>query len=125
MTNLIELQNQIDKLQQKVREIKRRDFDKVVAEIISNMQAYGISVADLVKAKKASFKNTPTSSRAKNVPKPRQASTKAKAALVAKFSGPNGESWTGRGLTPRWLAALIAQGHKKEDFAVGIETMPQ
>ena len=125
MTNLIELQNQIDKLHQKVGEIKRRDFDKVVAEIISNMQAYGISVADLVKAKKAPSKNTPTPSQAKNVPKPRKISTKAKEALGAKFSGPNGESWTGRGLTPRWLAALIAMGHKKEDFALGIETKPQ
>ena len=125
MSSLTELQSQIDKLQQKVGEIKRRDFDKVVSEIITNMQAYGISVADLVKAKKASSKNTPTPSRAKNVPKPREASTKAKEALAAKFSGPNGESWTGRGLTPRWLAALIAMGHRKEDFAVGIETKAQ
>jgi DNA-binding protein H-NS len=29
-----------------------------------------------------------------------------------------GESWTGRGLTPRWLVAAIAAGATKEDFAV-------
>ena len=118
MSTLLELRNQIDKLQQKVGEIKRRDFEKVVTEIISNMQAYGISVADLAKAKKASSKNVGMPSRAKKVAKPRKVYTGGKEALVAKFSGPNGESWTGRGLTPRWLAALIAQGQKKEDFAV-------
>ena len=121
MNNLIDLQNQIDKLQQKAVEIKQRDFEKVVTEIIMSMQLYGISVGDIVKAKKASPKNTPTPSRTKNVPKPRKGSTKAKEALAAKFCGPNGESWTGRGLVPRWLAALIAQGHKREEFTVGVQ----
>ena len=36
----------------------------------------------------------------------------------AKYRGPNGEEWSGRGLTPRWLSALIAAGRTKEEFAV-------
>jgi DNA-binding protein H-NS len=36
----------------------------------------------------------------------------------AKYIGPNGETWTGRGLRPRWLQALIKQGHKIDEFAV-------
>lgn len=35
-----------------------------------------------------------------------------------KYRGPNGEEWSGRGLTPRWLSALITAGHAKEEFAV-------
>jgi DNA-binding protein H-NS len=38
--------------------------------------------------------------------------------VAAKFRGPNGETWSGRGLTPKWLASLVAQGHSKESFAV-------
>ena len=35
-----------------------------------------------------------------------------------KYRGPNGETWTGRGLPPRWLAALIAAGAAKESFLI-------
>lgn len=36
-----------------------------------------------------------------------------------KYRGPKpGERWSGRGLTPRWLAAYIKQGKKKESFLV-------
>jgi DNA-binding protein H-NS len=35
-----------------------------------------------------------------------------------KFRGPKpGETWSGRGLTPRRLTAYIKQGRKKERFA--------
>ena len=35
-----------------------------------------------------------------------------------KFRGPQGETWAGRGARPRWLTALLRQGHKIEEFAV-------
>ncbi len=36
----------------------------------------------------------------------------------AKYRGPNGEEWSGRGRTPRWLAALEAEGRGREEFAI-------
>ena len=125
MTNMIELQNQIDKLQRKVVEIKQRDFEKVVSEIVTNMRAYGITVSDLVKAKKAITKSVSVQARQKTVAKPKKVLPRGGEALAAKFTGPNGERWTGRGLTPRWLTALIAQGNKKEDFAVVAAPQPE
>ena len=38
--------------------------------------------------------------------------------LPAKYRGPSGEEWTGRGRTPAWLTALEAEGKKREQFAV-------
>src|SRR4029453_13889951 len=35
-----------------------------------------------------------------------------------KYRGPDGETWAGRGARPRWLAALLQQGRKIEDFAI-------
>jgi DNA-binding protein H-NS len=35
-----------------------------------------------------------------------------------KYRGPSGETWAGRGARPRWLAALLKQGHKLEEFAI-------
>ena len=38
--------------------------------------------------------------------------------VAPKFRSPDGETWAGRGARPRWLSALIKQGHKVEEFAV-------
>jgi DNA-binding protein H-NS len=35
-----------------------------------------------------------------------------------KYRGPAGETWAGRGARPRWLAALLKQGRKLEEFAI-------
>lgn len=35
-----------------------------------------------------------------------------------QYTGPNGESWTGRGVVPKWLAALEATGHNRESFKI-------
>jgi ParB/RepB/Spo0J family partition protein len=34
------------------------------------------------------------------------------------YRGPNGETWSGRGLMPRWLASLVAEGQDKEAFKI-------
>jgi DNA-binding protein H-NS len=36
-----------------------------------------------------------------------------------KYRGPGGETWAGRGATPRWLSALVKEGHAIEEFAIG------
>jgi DNA-binding protein H-NS len=41
--------------------------------------------------------------------------------VAPKFRGPDGETWTGRGLRPKWLTALIEEGHQLEEFAIGDE----
>jgi DNA-binding protein H-NS len=35
-----------------------------------------------------------------------------------KYRGPKGETWAGRGVAPRWLVALMKQGHTKQEFAI-------
>jgi DNA-binding protein H-NS len=38
--------------------------------------------------------------------------------VAPKFRGPGGETWAGRGARPRWLTALVKEGHKVEEFAI-------
>ncbi len=102
MNNLIEIQNQIEKLQQQAAEIRAQEFDKTVQEILAKMTAFGITVKDLEAGKG----------------RPRKAASTTAKPAAAKYMGPNGETWSGRGLTPRWLSALVAQGRSKEDFAI-------
>jgi DNA-binding protein H-NS len=35
-----------------------------------------------------------------------------------KYRGPDGETWAGRGATPRWLKVAIKEGKKVEDFLI-------
>jgi DNA-binding protein H-NS len=37
---------------------------------------------------------------------------------VPKYRGPNGETWAGRGLTPKWMTALEKKGKKREGFLI-------
>lgn len=124
MSSLIEIQSQIEKLTKQASDIKAREFDKTVQEILAKMKAFGITIKDLHPAKGGK-----TGARAKaRLRKPAAAlagksglkgkSKSAGAMVAAKFRGPNGESWSGRGLMPRWLSALVAQGKTKEEFAI-------
>jgi DNA-binding protein H-NS len=35
-----------------------------------------------------------------------------------KYRSPDGETWAGRGATPRWLKAAIKEGKRLEDFLI-------
>lgn len=118
MNNLVDIQMQIQKLQKQASEIKDREFDKTVQDIRAKMQAFGITVKDLQAVVPAGRK---AKGKAASAGQPKVAGAKKKksgAPVAAKFKGPNGETWSGRGLTPRWLASLLADGKTKQDFAI-------
>lgn len=123
MSNLIDIQSQIEKLTKQASEIKAREFDKTVVEIVAKMNAFGISVKDLQaaiggKSPRSKAKLGKTSASGAKKAGAKSKSKFAGTSVAAKFRGPNGESWSGRGLMPRWLSALVAQGKTKEEFAV-------
>lgn len=126
MSNLIEIQSQIEKLQKQANEIKTREFDKTVQDILAKMGAFGITLKDLQpgKARKTGGRKGKAGPAGQKRPMAKaKAMAKAKSknagtVVAAKYRGPNGETWTGRGLMPRWLSALVAQGQTREEFAI-------
>jgi DNA-binding protein H-NS len=38
--------------------------------------------------------------------------------VAPKYRSPDGETWAGRGATPRWLKAAIKEGKKLEQFLI-------
>ena len=122
MNNLVDIQSQIQKLQKQASEIRDREFDKTIQDIVAKMQAFGISLKDLQSAMSGGRKGR-GKGKAAATAQPKAAGVKKKksgVAVAAKYRGPNGESWSGRGLTPRWLASLLAEGKTKEDFAIKV-----
>ena len=116
MNNLVDIQGQIQKLQKQADEIKSRDFQTTVQEILAKMQAFGISTKDLLPGKRRGPKG-----RAKAAVSAKKSATRTKkpsTPVAAKYKGPEGQTWSGRGLMPRWLSALVAGGQTKEDFLI-------
>ena len=118
MTNLIDIQGQIEKLQKQAADIKSKEFSATVRDIQAKMEAFGITVKDLQPAKGRGAKGKAKAAKAAGAPKVAAAKKKAASPVLAKYRGPNGESWSGRGLMPKWMSALVAQGKIKEDFAI-------
>lgn len=117
MTKLMDIQTQITKLQKQAAEIKAKEFQSTVQEILAQMQAFGITVKDLQAAKPAKMAKGGRIKGKLGAKTPKLPKV-AKNPVPAKYRGPNGETWSGRGLTPKWLATLIAQGQSKEAFAI-------
>ncbi|MEI7784314.1 MAG: H-NS histone family protein [Betaproteobacteria bacterium] len=122
MGNLIDIQSQIEKLQKQAADIRSREFTSTVQDILAKMQAFGITVKDL----SAGLKKTPkTRGRPAGKVKVKVAGTRRAAkksagtsTVAPKYQGPNGETWTGRGLMPRWMSTLVAEGRAKDDFLI-------
>lgn len=116
MSNLIDIQGKIEQLQKQASEIRSKEFSKTVQEMRATMQAFGITLKDL----QTTGKGRGSKRIAKVATKRAAAGSKKKTGIVvaAKYRGPNGETWSGRGLSPRWLTALVATGKTKQDFAV-------
>lgn len=118
MSDLKEIRGQIQALEKQAAEMKARDFSKTVQEIREKMEIFGITIKDLATGKQGSRVGKIKKEAALKktlVPNEKKLASKS---VAAKFRGPNGETWSGRGLSPRWLTSLIAQGAKREDFAI-------
>lgn len=122
MSTLVDIQSQIDKLQKQANEIRVREFDGTVQDILAKMSAFGITLKDLQNKKGVKLRRKGAalqSAKAGGKTGAKRAPSKSAGTVVApKFRGPNGETWSGRGLMPRWLSALVASGKTKDQFAV-------
>lgn len=95
-------------------EAKRRDKletakQELVDEFRARAAALGLSMDALLPRRQRSESGSPSG---------RKQRSDTGTSRPAKYRGPNGEEWSGRGRTPRWLAALEAEGRGREEFAI-------
>ncbi|MDH0864640.1 H-NS histone family protein [Mitsuaria sp. GD03876] len=100
MASLKDLLAQRAALEQQIAETQERERSDAIAKVKSLMQEYGLTVADLT----ARAAKTGTAKASKVAAKYRNQAT--------------GETWSGRGLQPKWLKAAISGGAKLEDFVI-------
>ena len=96
-------------------EAKRRDkLEDARAALRAEMEQkaaeLGITPGDLF--------STAEQAAAKNRTRTRKQRNDTGVKRPAKYRGPNGEEWSGRGRMPTWLVALEAEGRKREEFLI-------
>jgi DNA-binding protein H-NS len=99
MATLTDLLAQKAALEKQIAQTQRDEREKAISQIRTLMSEYGLTAADLSQrgGKKA------------------RAGTKVAAKYRNKATG---DTWSGRGLQPRWLKAALATGKKLSDFSV-------
>jgi DNA-binding protein H-NS len=88
-------------LEKQIAQAQRDERASALAQIKTLMAEHGLTAADLGK-------------RPAGAP-----AGKSRGKVAAKYRNKaTGETWSGRGLQPRWLKAALASGKKLADFAV-------
>ena len=102
-------------------EAKRRDkLDDAKAVLRAEMERkaaeLGISAGDLFST--AGQQAPAEQAAGKNGRRARKPRDDIDTKRTAKYRGPNGEEWSGRGRMPKWLAVLEAEGRGREEFLI-------
>ena len=101
MTSLQELLAQRAEIEKKIADAQREERSAAIAKVKALMAEFGLTAADI--AGKTVVPRTKAAG-SKVAPKYRDGST--------------GETWSGRGLQPKWLKAALEAGRKLDDFAL-------
>ena len=82
---------------------KSKEIEVLRAKVAESAQTLGVSIQELFGISPQSAKRETKHPRGKQPP---------------KYRGPNGEEWSGRGPSPRWMKPFLAKGKTKEDFLI-------
>ena len=99
MSTLQELIAQKEALEKQIEATRHQAKAGAIAQVKQLMEQHGLSVSDLKGSKK-------------------QVGGKGSKVAAKYRNGPTGETWSGRGLQPKWLKTLLQSGRKLEEFAV-------
>ena len=102
MSTLQQLLDQQAAIARQIEVLKTQSKGQAVAQVKALMEEYGLTIADIGggPARKASG---PASGKK----------------VAAKYRSPEGgQTWTGRGLKPKWLTEALAKGKALSDFTI-------
>ena len=116
-----ELENLISQAKKRKTTLnKRKPLAAVRKKVVALLKTEGYALEELFGgAAPAARAGRPAKAAKSAAPAARKA-RKPLGKVAPKYRNPanTGETWTGRGKQPRWLAAYTAQGKKLEDFLI-------
>jgi len=125
MQTFEQIQQQIADLQKQAIVARKEEVAVAIKEIKRLVAMYGLTAADVglapspFKTGKAAKPNKLGSKKTNKAPKVKKSAGDKRATVAPKFRDPQtGQSWSGRGKPPTWLAEKIAAGASKESFRI-------
>jgi DNA-binding protein H-NS len=100
-TQIAKLQKALDKAQSK--------REPAIRKVKALMEKLGVSLDDLKGSAAAPRRGR----------KPGAAKAKSTGTVAIKYKDSNGNTWTGRGKTPRWLVEAETNGQSRAQFLIG------
>lgn len=116
--SLQQIQKQIAELQREAETIRHREKSGVIDRIREAIAHYALSAEELFGLDGAKATRKRAGKGLAKAAKKAKAPAKAKKPVAAKYRDADGNTWSGRGRQPRWLAAALKDGKKLEDFAI-------
>jgi DNA-binding protein H-NS len=104
MASIAQLLEQKAALERQIADAQREAKSTAIAQVKALMAEHGLTMADLSARAPAAAPKAKATGGSKVAVKYRDAAT--------------GDTWTGRGLQPKWLKAQLAAGKQLSDFAV-------
>ena len=104
---LAAIRKQQEALAKKEQALRSKTHDKVIAQIVQMAKDAGLTASDIAKALDAG-KSAKVKSKTAKAPKAGKKTGK----VAPKYRNPvnHAETWTGRGVSPKWVAELKAAG---------------
>ena len=122
MANYEQLKQQAEELMRQAEAARKAELGAAIADIKAKMKAFGITLEDLGGKAKAPRGRKPKAAKPAKAGKAgakKAKPAKARKPVAAKYrNAETGDTWSGRGKAPRWLAALEAAGRRREEFAI-------
>jgi DNA-binding protein H-NS len=116
------IRKQIEKLEAQARKLEEAAEQKkkqAVAQVVALMKKLGVSLDDMTGAKPRRTRAAKGAAKKRAAKKRGAKKGGPRKPVAPKFrNGKTGETWSGRGRTPRWLAALESQGKSRDDYRV-------
>jgi len=98
MSSLKDLLSQIETLQNQVTEVRQREVGEAIAKVRAIVAEYELTASDVFPSGKG------------------KSSAKKTGKVAAKYRDPlSGNTWSGRGLAPKWLA-----GKNKDEYLISV-----
>jgi DNA-binding protein H-NS len=99
LSELLDIRSDIES---EIKSRKAQEIEALRDKVEETAQTFGISVEEIMGLPQSGKRVT------------RHAGGKQ----PARYRGPGGEEWSGRGPAPRWMKPLLAKGKTKEDFLI-------
>lgn len=123
MQSFEQIQAQIADLQKQADAMRKQAMAAAVKEIKRLVNLYSLGLADIgmsvTSPTKVAAKTKSAPKKVTKAAKAKKASSDNRAAVAPKYrDGETGQTWSGRGKAPTWLAAKLAAGATKESFRI-------